>query len=298
MRIKKYYKLIKVDYEDTEYFRIKNTSDTSGVFTITRVNNPTTADLKYSLDGVNWTTADLSTDFSLPVAAGANVYMKGTNTSKFNGQWEYYTMAMDVEHSIGGNIMSVVDEENYATVTSVPNSCFIYLFKGDTKLVDAGDVNFGSVASIGQRVCDSMFNGCTSLTTPADFSNVTSIVYTGCNNMYRGCTSLTTTADLSNVTSIGYNGCSSMYQGCTSLTTGSDLSNVTSVSSEGCNSMYNGCTSLTTATAPNVSTWETSNFTAWLSGVASTGVVRKPAGLEIPTNTTDGVPTGWTTEDY
>ena len=52
--------------------------------------------------------------------------------------------------------------------------------------------------------------------------------------------------------------------------------------------------------APNVSTWVTSAtvYTNWLYGVAATGIVHKPSGLTIPTDTTSGVPTGWTTQDY
>lgn len=245
MRIKKYYKLIRVNYEDSAYFRITNTSNTGGFFTIARVGSPTTANLKYSLDGVNWTTADLSTDFSLVVDAGANVYMKGTNTSGFNrGTNSYYIMAMDVNYSIGGNIMSIVDETNYATTTSIPSYCFCNLFKDDRHLVNAGGANFGSV------------------------------------------------------TSIGNDGCRQMYYGCTSLTTGSDLSSVTSIGSRGCISMYSGCTSLTEATAPNISTWNTTRMDSWLAGTAATGVVSKPAGLDIPTNNVSGIPSGWTTEDY
>ena len=326
MRIKKYYKLIKVDYEDSAYFRITNTSNTGGFFTITRNGYPTTADLKYSLDGVNWTTADLSTDFSLEVDAGANVYMKGTNTSGFNSSnSNYYKMAMDVDHTIGGNIMSIVDETNYATTTSIPAYCFAHLFYGDTHLVNAGGVNFGGVTSISNYGCAYMYSNCTSLTTGSDLSSVTIIGYYGCQNMYGNCTSLTTGSDLSSVTSIGSTGCQNMYSNCTSLTTGSDLSSVTSIGSQGCGYMYTGCTSLTTpsdlssvtsiensgcyymygdctsltkAIAPNISTWNTTQFGSWLSNTAATGVVRKPAGLTIPTDTASGIPTGWTTEDY
>lgn len=286
-------------WERIAYFRITNTSDTGGVFTITRVESPTTADLKYSLDGVNWTTADLTADFSLSVSAGANLYLKGTNTSGFNGGYtDYYKMTMDVNHSIGGNIMSIVDETNYTTITSIPKYCFTYLFNGDTHLVNAGDVNFGSVTSIGGGGCQNMYQKCTSLTTPSDLSNITSISWSGCQNMYMGCSALTTGSDLSNITSIGDRGCKYMYGDCKSLSTPSDLSNVTSVGSEGCNSMYEGCTSLTTATAPNISEWDTTFMENWLGRTASTGVVRKPANLSIPTDSTSGVPTGWTTEDY
>lgn len=313
MRIKKYYKLIRVDYEDSEYFRIKNISDTAGVFTITRNGSPSNTDLKYSLDGVNWTTADLSTDFSLEVEAGANVYMKGTNLNGFNRNYSgskisgYSKMSMDVDHTISGNIMSIVDENNYTTINTIPTGCFAGLFEYDVHLISAENVNVGNVVTIEDEGfyangdfdrIHSIFIGCTSLIKGIDLSSVTSIGEGGCRNMYRDCTSLTTASDLSNVTSIGGSGCNFMYLNCSSLTTASDLSNVTSIGWQGCYGMYHGCTSLTEATAPNVSTWDTSAFSSWLYNTASTGVVRKPAGLEIPTDDTDGVPSGWTTEDY
>ena len=50
-------------------------------------------------------------------------------------------------------------------------------------------------------------------------------------------------------------------------------------------------------TAPNITTWDTSKFENWLNNVSSSGVVRKPAALTIPSGLS-GVPTGWTTENY
>lgn len=62
---------------------------------------------------------------------------------------------------------------------------------------------------------------------------------------------------------------------------------------------FNGCSSLTKVIAPNVTPWDDNDaFRRWLENVSPTGTVYKPKTLEIPTDTTGGVPTGWTTADY
>ena len=81
-------------------------------------------------------------------------------------------------------------------------------------------------------------------------------------------------------------------------TKGVDLRDVTTLGEGALNQMYGSSINLTEVYAPNVSTWDTSKTDGWLSGVASTGVVYKPSTLDIPTNTTSGIPSGWTTQDY
>ncbi len=190
MRIKKYYKLIKVDYEDSAYFRITNTSNTGGMLTITSTNSSTfRIDLKYSIDGVNWSESLEGTPipFTLEVDAGSNVYLKGTNPYP-SGEYDNWrnNILMDVEHTIGGNILSIVDEINYATITSIPKYSFKYLFENDINLTDASKLNFGAATTFGEGCCDHMFYNCTSLTTPSDLSSATSIGNYGCAGIYQG----------------------------------------------------------------------------------------------------------------
>ena len=82
------------------------------------------------------------------------------------------------------------------------------------------------------------------------------------------------------------------------ITKGVDLRDVTTLGEGALNSLYSGNTNLKEAYAPNVSTWDTSKTSGWLSSAPSTGVVYKPSTLTIPTNTDSGVPSGWTTQDY
>ncbi len=99
---------------------------------------------------------------------------------------------------------------------------------------------------------DSMFNGCTNLTSVNtsdwDTSKVTSMGW-----MFKGCTSLTSLNlnnwDTSNVTAMH-----SMFNGCNSLTS-LDLSNWNVSQVESTSAMFKGCTSLTSL---NLKYWDTS----------------------------------------
>lgn len=101
----------------------------------------------------------------------------------------------------------------------------------------------------------------------------------------------------SSVTTLGDNCMHQMFYK-SQIQKGLDLSNVTTVGTDAMDFMYYNCTSLNEAYAPNLSTWNTSKTNGWLDGVASTGVLYKPANLTIPTNNEGGVPSGWTTQTY
>lgn len=334
MLTKKYYKLIRVSYADSDLFRITNISDQAGILTITGGGGT----LKYSLDGVDFTTYDFTTHPTISVPAGGNCYMKGNKSTPTSNFMQF---SMDVNHSIGGNIISILDETNYATTTSMPNFALNSLFKNDTYLIDASQLNFGQATRISAvstfQDCTSLsgvpdfsnatslqinscFSGCTSLVTPPDFSNVTQIehlgsCFSGCtslltppdlssvtvisnqgfSNTFAGCTSLTQPATVTNLTNISNQGLSNMYKNCTSLTNGMDIRHISNVDSNGMGSMYEGCTSLTTAYAPNFQTWTGTRY--WLRNVAATGTLYCPSQTVadlIPDNSVDGCPSGWT----
>ena len=100
------------------------------------------------------------------------------------------------------------------------------------------------------------------------------------------------------ITSIGDYGLrgafSFMYIG----TKGVDLRDVTTLGEGALNELFNDSINLTEVYAPNVSTWDRNKTSGWLNNVAPTGVVYKPSTLDIPTNDSSGIPSGWTTQDY
>ena len=89
----------------------------------------------------------------------------------------------------------------------------------------------------------------------------------------------------------------SMFKGCTSLTTAPALP-ATTLANSCYQSMFIGCTSLNSikCLATNISA---RNCTAnWVGGIASTGTFVKAANMTGWTTGVNGIPEGWTVEDY
>ena len=82
------------------------------------------------------------------------------------------------------------------------------------------------------------------------------------------------------------------------ITKGVDLRDVTTLGENALYQLYAFNPHLKEAYAPNVSSWDTSKTYNWLYDVSSTGVLYKPSTLTIPTDNENGVPYGWTTQDY
>ena len=81
-------------------------------------------------------------------------------------------------------------------------------------------------------------------------------------------------------------------------TKGVDLRDVTTLGEGALYSLYSGNYNLKEAYAPNVSERDEHKTLWWLNGVAPTGVLYKPSTLTIPTDSENGIPSGWTTQDY
>lgn len=266
MITKSYYKLVKVSYEDSGYFYVKNVSDQAGTLTMNGSNN-LGINLEYSTDGVNWTTADPNAPFSLLVPAGANVYMRGTNSS-LNEK----TINMDVNHTVGGNVYSLLDKATYASrTTSVGDNEFTRLFQGNTHLVSAADLNFGNVTTLSNYCYSYMFLNCTSLSEAPSILPAATLEYSCYTNMFAGCTNLATAPELP----------------------------ATTLSAFACyNNMFVVCESLTSVKI-GVTTWNTSNTSNWLKDVSASGTIYAPTGSDIANYSgASGVPSGWTVVYY
>ncbi len=165
MLTKKYYKMIRVSYEDEGYFYIKNVDSTAGTLYIDQGSN-FNKNLEYTMDGVNWTTAQTGVPFELVVPAGAKVYLRGNNTTFQASSYVNGCIKMDVNHIVGGSIFSLLSKTSYTNVTSVANQAFMYLFRGDTKLLSAENMIFGNstITSYGQWAFAQLFYSCSNLT--------------------------------------------------------------------------------------------------------------------------------------
>ena len=207
--------------------------------------------------------------------------------------------------------------------TTLTTHCYYGMFSGCTNLTTVPDLLAETLAS---NCCYQMFSGCSSLST-APALPATTLADNCYDKMFQYCTNLTTAPALT-ATALANSCYQFMFKGCTSLTTAPALP-ATSLTTNCYNSMFYGCTNLTTApTLPATSLVEkcyncmffncsnlnsltclatnmsASNCTnSWLYGVAETGTFSKNVSTPVdsgtsgqywPTNSTSGIPSGWT----
>ena len=136
-----------------------------------------------------------------------------------------------------------------------------------------------------------MFNYCYSLTTAPELPAL-KLADSCYQSMFNYCESLTTAPELP-ATNLAPSCYQSMFRFCTSLTTAPELPALALVDS--CyQSMFSNCHLLNNITVYAHDISATDCTTDWLSGVASTGTFRNLGFATYPTDSTSGIPSGWT----
>ena len=146
----------------------------------------------------------------------------------------------NVQVACSGDIRTLVDYENYATV-STANARFCSLFEGCESLTTSPEL---PATTLAESCYEYMFWDCTSLTVAPELpaTTLTEFCY---NRMFSYCTSLTVAPELP-ATTLAQSCYEYMFYKCTSLTVAPELPATTLA--ESCyESMFNGCTSLTAA---------------------------------------------------
>ena len=270
--------------------------------------------LEYSTDTTNWNTMDTSTTISLP-NVGDKVYVRGilsannstSDSTNFkmsgkiaasgncNAIWNYQDLEAPLKQYCGRGIFSGCSALTTAPelpAKTLADYCYQYMFSGCSALTTAPEL---PATTMKGSCYNYMFNNCTSLTAAPELPAKT--LQTNCYQfMFFGCTSLTTAPELPATTMKGacYYG---MFQNCTSLTTAPELPAKTLYFT--CYQyMFSGCTSLNkiTCLATNISAFNCTK--TWLSKVSSTGTFIKDPNMTAWTTGSDGIPDGWTVEDY
>ena len=148
--------------------------------------------------------------------------------------------------AVDGQLRNSTNIIDLTGITDIGNSVLAYQYQG-VAFPKNTNINLSSLSTIsGSNACQSMFSGCSGITS-VDLSSLTTISggY-ACNNMFSSCSRLTS-ADLSGLTTIsGSNACSGMFVGCSNITS-VDLSSLTVISgllSASYSAMFAGCTHL------------------------------------------------------
>ena len=277
--------------------------------------------LEYSVDsGSTWST--LQNGGTTPTVTSGNTILWKASGLTIDANNGIGTFSSTGNFEVEGNIMSLLYGDNFVNqtdltgynsafnglfgscikITSAENlilpattlakMCYASMFYNCTSLTTAPELPATTLAG---RCYYNMFNGCISLTT-APVLSATTLADNCYYGMFRGCISLTTAPVLS-ATTLASGCCQNMFSGCTSLTTAPILPAET-IKSQSYRGMFNGCTSLSAITCLATDISATRCTYQWMTGVAANGTFTKAASMSSWTEGNNGIPSGWTVQDY
>lgn len=231
--------------------------------------NASTKTIYYSKDDFVTSTGITSSTggTAILVNAGDKLKFRASNSTYCDGTSVAYTnrfMTSDVKFNLCGNIMSIVNFNNFTGSTSLSgNYTFLGMFYQQSGLISAENLILPA-QTLTQRCYQTMFRDCTSLTKAPELpaTTMTANCYT---YMFAGCTSLTTAPDLPAI---------SLTQGCY-------------------NYMFNGCSSLNYIKCLTRTRLNTTYSNNWVANVAASGTFVKNTGVNLSTGVS-GIPQGWT----
>ena len=235
------------------------------------VTNPLGLTIEYSRDNETWTST--SSDLYLVVNEGDCVYLRGNNAkysmmTMEDDDWNGTVIGCDGRCYIYGNIMSLIDAENFVDCKSFTEGfAFGSLFISSTDLVNHPEKSLEMPATNLTTGCYAlMFYGCTGLTSVPDLpaKQIPDFAYYG---MFFSCTGLTTAGTI-DAESIGNVGCAFMYMQCAGLTSAPDI-HAGVLADEAFAGTFAGCTSLAAAPALNIDTLSDRCFDEMFQGCTS-----------------------------
>ena len=236
-----------------------------------KTNSERNIQIRYSINDGDWhyiKAKSNTTGNNFTVNNGDIVKLKGTNQTYSNGTYYcYFSATTNTQFKLKGNIMSLINAENFSGITEVPMYCFNYFFENCEAVVDASELVLPATA-LASRCYGSMFSGCYNLLSAPELPATTLTDYCY-SSMFSDCYNLLSAPELPATTLTDY--CySEMFVGCASLSYIKCLA--TDISA-------NGCTQY------------------WVNNVASTGTFVKNISMTGWTTGNSGIPTGWTVEN-
>ena len=223
------------------------TSEQVQEFKVSTNNNYTLDEsIQYSINGGAWRKLEAGIEIPFGSTIGS-LRLRGKSSGGTASSTSSYA-SISFTYSLykvacSGDIRTLVDYENYATV-STANARFFRLFKDCAGLTTAPDL---PATDLADNCYNRMFQNCTSLTTAPELP-ATTLAPHCYHSMFQGCTSLATAPELP-ATTLAENCYCLMFFICTNLATAPNLP-ATTLADYCYSGMFQGCTSL--ATAPNL----------------------------------------------
>lgn len=224
-----------------------------------------TVSLQYSTNGTTWSDYTIGQSISLSsVGAYVQFKAKGFNSQMSLGGDDYYKFTGSGTMTCTGNVMSLADENNFATNKTIPADYYFYqLFKENTCFT-------------------------TSPLLPA--TTLTKWCYV---NMFNGASKLTSVADIElPATSLPEYVYCSMFQN-SALVNGPKIGAVTSSGSYAMASMFKNCYSLKSIEV-HFTSWSGISSSWWFRSVGSSGTFKCYRALDTSSRSEATIPYGWT----
>ena len=258
---------------DADYFYIESLGDGN---TISVVNvgdgstNGATPTLEYSTDKNTWNTITFdwtsgTHTTNLPILnTGEKMYFRNDTRLFSNSYYNYISFSSSVKSNVGGDIRTLSNYLDVDSETTPQPNMFSRLFYNNKKIVDASNLRL-PYSSLANNCFESLFDECSSLTTPPTELPATTLE--------RGCY---------------YN----MFLNCSSLTTSPTI-HATKLATSSCGQMFNGCSKLKSITiyAEDISATNCTSY--WVENVSSSGTFNNMGFAPFKTGNS-GIPFGWT----
>ncbi len=248
--------------------------------------------IPYNPNGSPMMVGEVASDgYEITLAPGEKVEFYA-DKKKHGTRYGQGSIECDADCYVYGNIMSLYDSNNFATcVTLDDGATFAGFFTGNTHIKNkAGKPLLLPATTLTISCYESMFYGCTNITSAPDLPAMTLPIYCY-SSMFRGCTKLESAPDIV-ATTVSEECCSYMFDGCNNLVTGPVLRAQT-LARRCYAEMFYGCEKLTSLTCLARDGFDTTGpLVEWLDGTAkdTTGTLTKASGVDW----SDKIPANWT----
>ena len=252
------------------YFTIESLEDNNTIY-LKASNSAVAKTVLASTDnGTTWTEYTSSTDGSgtalATLNAGDKLLVKGENSTYATSLSNYNQFKSTKQFEVKGNIMSLISGDSFANADELTETYTFYSFlRNCTGLTSAENLVLPAT-TLADYCYDSMFTGCTSLTTAPELP-ATTLAERCYINMFTGCTSLITPPELP-ATTLASNCYAYMFNGCTSLINTPELP-ATTLTNQCYYSMFDGCANLINTPELPATTLESSCYQYMFRGCTS-----------------------------
>ena len=207
-----------------EYFQLRAMTDgtfnlqANGSLTRSQIDN---IDLEYCYNDGPWDAIDFDSGLIITVQKDDTIKLRGNNSAmsivdsfpiRFL-DWEY----MIGKWAVSGNIMSLLDSSNFATMTTVPENCFYAFFAEFYGLVNAKLLTLPAT-TLNTGCYNAMFAACQELVIAPAILPATTLAPTCYCNMFSDCVKLVLAPKIA-ATTLAEHCCSYMFGMCSSLQT-------------------------------------------------------------------------------